>query len=66
MMTLWGVGGGEGGELIGKDSQVTSPYIFYKSNIVFDTITDGGVIPNPALDKFFLLNQLLLGKHYVE
>ena len=45
-----------GGVLIEKDSQVTSPYIFYKSSIAFDTIIDVGVIPNPALDKYFLLN----------
>ena len=41
--------------LIGIDSQGTSRYIFYKSNVVFDTI-DVGVIPNPALVKSFLLN----------
>ena len=35
---------------------MTSHYIFYKINIVFDTITDVEVIPNPALDGLFLLN----------
>ena len=47
MMTFWEV-------LIGKDSQVTSRCIFYKSNIVFDNIVDVGVIPNPAYDEFSL------------
>ena len=45
--------------LIRKDSQVTSRYIFYKNNIDFYTIVDVGVIPNPPLDKFFLLNYSL-------
>ena len=53
MMIFWGV-------LIGKDSRVTSRYIFYKSNIVFDTIVDVGVIPNPALDNFFSLELPLI------
>ena len=52
MMIFWEV-------LIGKDSQVTSRYIFYKSNIVFDTIVNVGVIPKPAVYKFFLLDNPL-------
>ena len=45
-------------------------YIIYKTNTIFDTSVDAGVIPNPALDRTFLLmyplleRQLLLEKHY--
>ena len=46
-MTFWEV-------LIGKYSQVTSRCIFYKSNIVFDTIVDVVVIPKPSYDEFSL------------
>ena len=46
--------------LIGKDNQVTLRYIFYKSNVVFDTIVDVGVIPNLALVNFFSLELPLI------
>ena len=40
--------------LIGKDSQMTYHYIFYEINIVFNTIVDVRVTPNPALQLFLL------------
>ena len=46
--------------LIGKDNQVTSRYIFYRSKVVFDTIVDVGLIPNLALVKFFSLELPLI------
>ena len=49
MMNFWWL-------LIGKDSQMTYHYIFYEINIVFNTIVDVRVTPNPALDELFLLS----------
>ena len=49
MMNFWWL-------LIGKDIQMTYHYIFYEINIVFNTIVDVRVTPNPALDELFLLS----------
>ena len=49
---------------------MTPYYIFYESNIVFDTTVDVRMIPNQILDNFCPLSyplylQLLLDKHYI-
>ena len=39
-------------------------FIFYKRDILFDTIVDAGVIRNPALDRFFLFRWPYYSKSY--